>query len=313
MTLGLEELAVGHWTDPDGLTGCTVVIPPEGNVASVSVRGGAPGTRETDLLAPHATVRSVSAVVLTGGSAFGLAAATGVVEWSEQAGLGDHIFGRPVPIVPSAVLFDLPVGNWNARPTAESGWAACRAASRDDGPMGNVGAGTGATVGKLAGMAHATKGGLGYAVATSGPVTVGALAVANAVGDVLDADGSVLAGARIEGGAAAAMRALGAAPPGSGGEPRGNTTLALVATNAILTKTEVYRVAAQAQDGLARTIRPAHTTVDGDTIFAVAVPRVPAPVDLIAFLAEVALADAIRAGVRAATPVAGIPAHGAKQ
>jgi len=313
VALGVEDLAVGHWTDPVGLTGCTVVVPPPGNVAAASVRGGGPGTRETDLLQPQAHVEGVSAVLLTGGSAFGLAAAQGVVDWCERRGIGYARFGRPIPIVPAAVLFGLAVGDWDARPGPAEGEAACDAAATADGPMGNVGAGMGATVGKAAGPEHMTKGGLGWAVVEAGPLTVGALVAVNAGGDVLDEDGSVLAGARVPGGAMAAIRerlAAGqaeealpeAVPPG------GSTTLGLVATNATLTKSEVHRVAVQAHDGMARAIRPVHTSFDGDTVFALAVPRVTAAMDLVAFLAEEALATAIRAGVRAAGPLTGIPA-----
>jgi L-aminopeptidase/D-esterase-like protein len=313
VALGIEDLAVGHWTDPVGLTGCTVVVPPPGNVAAASVRGGGPGTRETDLLQPQAHVEGVSAVLLTGGSAFGLAAAQGVVAWCERRGLGYGRFGRPIPIVPAAVLFDLAVGDWEARPGPAEGEAACLAAVTADGPLGNVGAGMGATVGKTAGPDFMTKGGLGWAVVEAGPVTVGALAAVNAGGDVLDEDGTVLAGARVPGGARAAIRER-LAEPGPDGEirpepvPPGNTTLGVVATNAALTKGEVHRVAVQAHDGMARAIYPVHTSFDGDTVFAVAVPRVQATMDLVAFLAEEALAAAIRAGVRAAGPVAGIPA-----
>jgi L-aminopeptidase/D-esterase-like protein len=217
------------------------------------------------------------------------------------------------------VLFDLAVGDWDARPGPAQGEAACDAAATADGPMGNVGAGMGATVGKTAGPEHMTKGGLGWALAEAGPVTVGAIAAVNAGGDVLDEDGSVLAGARVPGGAPAAIRERlaeqpAAAPPGAGGPlpeavpPGGSTTLGLVATNAALTKGEVHRVAVQAHDGMARAVRPVHTSFDGDTVFALAVPRVTAAMDLVAFLAEEALAAAIRAGVRAAGPVAGIPA-----
>lgn len=323
MALGVEDLAVGHWTDPVGLTGCTVVVPPPGNVAAASVRGGGPGTRETDLLQPQAHVEGVSALLLTGGSAFGLAAAQGVVDWCERRGLGYGRFGRPIPIVPAAVLFDLAVGDWEARPGPAEGEAACLAAATVDGPQGNVGAGMGCTVGKTAGPDHMTKGGLGWSVVEAGPVTVGALVAVNAGGDVLDEDGTVLAGARVPGGARTALRERLAAPPAGDGEvppigdggvrpepvpPGGSTTLAVVATNATLTKGEVHRVAVQAHDGMARAIFPVHTSFDGDTVFAVAVPRVPAAMDLVAFLAEEALAAAIRAGVRAAGSVAGIPA-----
>jgi L-aminopeptidase/D-esterase-like protein len=314
MALGIEDLAVGHWTDPVGLTGCTVVVPPAGNLAAASVRGGGPGTRETDLLQPQAHVEGVSAVLLTGGSAFGLAAAQGVVDWCERRGLGYARFGRPIPIVPAAVLFDLGVGDWEARPGPAEGEAACLTASTAEGPMGNVGAGMGATVGKTAGPEHMTKGGLGWAVVEAGPVTVGALAAVNAGGDVLDEDGTVLAGARVPGGARTALRELLTAPTTDGEvrpepvPPGGSTTLAVVATNAILAKAALHRVAVQAHDGMARAIYPVHTSFDGDTVFALSVPGVPAAMDLVAFLAEEALAAAIRAGVRAAGPVAGIPA-----
>ncbi|HKE99162.1 MAG TPA: P1 family peptidase [Actinomycetes bacterium] len=326
MSLGIPDLAVGHWTDRAGLTGCTVVIPPPGNVASVSVRGGGPGTRETDVLAPSAHVQGASALLLTGGSAFGLAAADGVAAWCERRGMGYGRFGRPIPIVPAAVVFDLGVGDWDARPGPASGAAACDAATVEDGPMGNVGAGTGATVGKTAGMDLAMKGGLGWVVARSGPlgrpgdpqvlrspgppVTVGALAVVNAGGDVVAEDGTVIAGTRHPGGADAAMRTLGAQAPVEPVPPGGNTTLGLIVTDGALGKPDVHRVAVQAHDGMARAIRPAHTSYDGDTVFAVALGRVACPVDLIAFLAEEALAAAIRAGVRAAAPLPGIPAAG---
>jgi L-aminopeptidase/D-esterase-like protein len=319
VSLGLDDLAVGHWTDPVGLTGCTVVIPPPGNVASVSVRGGGPGTRETDLLHPQAHLQSVSAVLLTGGSAFGLAAAQGVVAWCEANGIGYDRFGKPIPIVPAAVLFDLPVGNWEARPGPAEGEAACEAASPAEARMGNVGAGMGATVGKTAGPEYMMKGGLGHAVVAMGELTVGALAVANAGGDVVDASGEVIAGVRLPGGVDAALRAWAereaagvAAPipsePGGPPPPGGSTTLAVVATNAVLDKGEVHRVAVQAHDGMARAIRPVHTSYDGDTVFALAVPRVEALPDMVAYLAEEALARAVRAGVRAAATVAGIPA-----
>jgi L-aminopeptidase/D-esterase-like protein len=307
VALGLDDLAIGHWTDPVGMTGCTVIIPPPGNVTSVSVRGGGPGTRETDILSPASHVQGVAAVLLAGGSAFGLAAATGVVAWCEAKGIGYTRFGAPIPIVPGAVLFDLLLGDWHARPDAGAGWAACEAASTADGPMGNVGAGTGATVGKTAGPEHMTKGGLGWAVAAAGDLVVGAVTAVNAGGDILDADGSVIAGTDWPGGAPAAFRDRMAGLPVEPVPPGGNTTLALVAANAELTKGDVHRVAVQAHDGMARAISPVHTSFDGDTVFAVTVPRVPASPDLVAFLAEEALASAIRAGVRAAEPVPGVP------
>jgi L-aminopeptidase/D-esterase-like protein len=256
-------------------------------------------------------------VLLTGGSAFGLAAAHGVVDWCERAGIGYDRFGSPIPIVPAAVLFDLAVGDWNARPGPAEGEAACAAASTADGPMGNVGAGMGATVGKIAGPEHMMKGGLGYAVRALGQVTVGAIAAVNAGGDIIDEDGTVLAGARVPGGGRAALRQRLAEPEtaeeGTLPEPvppGGSTTLGAVVTNARLGKSEVYRVAVQAHDGMARAILPVHTTYDGDTVFAISVPQVGASMDLVAVLAEEALAEAIRAGVRAAATVAGIPGLG---
>ncbi len=217
-------------------------------------------------------------MLLTGGSAFGLAAAQGVVAWCERRGLGYGRFGRPIPIVPAAVLFDLMVGDWEARPGPAEGEAACLAASTAEGPLGNVGAGMGATVGKTAGPEHMTKGGLGWSVVEAGPVTVGALVAVNAGGDVLDEDGTVLAGARVPGGARTALRERLAAPAADGEvrsepvPPGGSTTLGVVATNATLTKGEVHRVAVQAHDGMARAILPVHTSYDGDTVFAVATP-----------------------------------------
>jgi L-aminopeptidase/D-esterase-like protein len=232
------------------------------------------------------------------------------MRWCERAGIGYDRFGQPIPIVPAAVLFDLAVGDWHTRPGPAEGEAACAAASSADGPMGNVGAGTGATVGKIAGPAFMMKGGLGWAVRSMGPVTVGALAVVNAGGDVLAEDGSVLAGTRAPGGTPAALQArfLGGEPVPEPVPPGGSTTLGVVVTNAALAKVEVHRVAIQSHDGMARAIRPVHTTYDGDTVFALSVPRTEAPIDLVAYLAEEALAQAIREGVRAAEPVAGIPA-----
>ncbi len=318
MALGLPGLRLGHWTDLDALTGCTVVLPPSGNLTAVSVRGGGASTRELALLDPAASRHGeVAAIVLSGGSAFGLAAADGVVAWCAERGIGYAGTGHVIPIVPAAVVFDLGIGDPSVRPGPAAGRAACDAATTDDGPMGNVGAGTGATVGKTGGPELACKGGLGHAVVRAGDLVVGALAVVNAGGDVLDTDGTVLAGTRLPGGPDAAVRAWvqGASPQPPPGQ---STTLGLVVTNAAITKQDVYRVAVQAHDGLARAVRPAHTTRDGDTVFALAAPDTPAlsgpaaalsvPVDAVAFLAEEALARAIRAAVRAAAAAGGLPA-----
>lgn len=271
-------LEVGHFTDPRGPTGCTVVLAREGAVAGVDVRGAAPGTRETDLLAPGNLVQQVHAVVLTGGSAWGLAAVDGVVQWLEERGVGlDVHYGR-LPIVPAAVLFDLPATGGALRPNAAAGRAACDAASRTAPGEGNVGAGAGALVGKLFGMAQAMKGGVGTASVTVGGVTVGALIACNALGDVIDPDGGgVIAGARTADGLRLrdTRRALlrGEAPQSVLAGT--NTTLGVVGTDAVLTKVQANRLATVAHDGLARAINPVHTMSDGDTLFALATGRMP--------------------------------------
>lgn len=264
-------IEVGHHTDHRRPTGCTVVIAREGAVAGVDVRGAAPGTRETDLLHPSNLVERVHAIMLAGGSAWGLEAATGVVRWLEERGVGLDVAVGRLPIVPSAVLFDLLVGDMRIRPDAAAGYAACEAASTADPAQGNVGAGTGAVVGKIFGIRHAMKGGIGTASVTVGGVTVGALVACNALGDVLDPDtAQVLAGARTEDGLQLrdTRRALlaGTAPqPLLAGT---NTTLAVVATDAPITKAQAHRLAVVAHDGLARSINPVHTMSDGDTVFA---------------------------------------------
>lgn len=267
----VEGIEVGHHTDSRRPTGCTVVIAREGAVAGVDVRGAAPGTRETDLLHPSNLVDRVHAIMLAGGSAWGLEAATGAVRWLEERGVGLDVAVGRLPIVPSAVLFDLLVGDMRIRPDAAAGYAACDAASTADPAQGNVGAGAGAVVGKIFGIRHAMKGGIGTASVTVGDVTVGALVACNALGDVLDPDtAQVLAGARSEDGLQLrdTRRALlaGAAPqPLLAGT---NTTLAVVATDAPITKAQAHRLAVVAHDGLARSINPVHTMSDGDTVFA---------------------------------------------
>lgn len=270
-------IEVGHFTDTRRPTGCTVVLARAGAIAGVDVRGAAPGTRETDLLAPGNLVNEVHAIVLSGGSAFGLDAASGAARWLEAHGVGLDVGVARVPIVPAAVLFDLMVGDASIRPDAAAGYAACAAASSQAPAEGNVGAGAGAAVGKLFGMARAMKGGIGSASVTVNGVTVGALVACNAVGDVLDANtGKVVAGARTEDGLALldSRRAL------LGGElpqsllPGTNTTIGVVATDAVLAdKAQAQRLALAAHDGLARSIFPAHTQLDGDTLFALGTGR----------------------------------------
>ena len=307
-------LEVGHHTLAARPTGCTVVLAEDGAVAGVDIRGGAPGTRETDLLDPARTVQQVHAVVLAGGSAFGLDAAGGVVRYLSERGIGYDTRVARVPIVPAAILFDLGVGgDPTIRPTADCGYRAAAAATADPVAEGNVGAGAGATVGKLGGAGRAMKGGIGSAAITlPGGLVVAALAAVNAVGDIVDpATGRVVAGVRTPDGAGLAdARTLLRAGTGGGGRPRENTTLGIVATNAALTQAEATTVARMAHDGLARAIVPAHTPSDGDAIFALATDRHdgPAGVGTVGALAAEAMAEAIVRAVRAADGIPGYPA-----
>ncbi|MFN3375027.1 MAG: P1 family peptidase [Burkholderiaceae bacterium] len=264
-------IEVGHFTDTRRPTGCSVVLARAGAVAGVDVRGAAPGTRETDLLHPSNLVEQVHGIVLAGGSAWGLEAATGAVRWLEERGAGFDVAVGRLPIVPAAVLFDLLVGDMRVRPDAAAGYAACEAANTAPVAEGNVGAGAGAAVGKIFGIQNAMKGGIGSASVTVNGVTVGALIACNALGDVVHPDtGAVLAGSRTDDGQALrdTRRALlrGEAPrPLLAGT---NTTIGVVATDAVLTKAQAHRLAVAAHDGLARSINPVHTMSDGDTLFA---------------------------------------------
>jgi L-aminopeptidase/D-esterase-like protein len=314
---GLTAVAgieVGHWTSSERPTGCTVILARRGATAGVDVRGGAPGTRETDLLDPSNLVSEVHAVVLAGGSAFGLDAASGVVRYLEEAGIGFDVGVARVPIVPAAVLFDLTLGGRpEVRPTAESGYLAARAASGGPVAEGNVGAGAGASVGKLLGRARAMKGGLGSAsIALPDGLVVAALAAVNAAGDVVDpGTGQVIAGVRTaDGRAIADVRGLLRSGAASGVPLVGeNTTIGVVATNAALTKSQARKVAQMAHSGLARAIAPSHTPVDGDTIFALATAlQGERPVGTIGALAAEAMAEAIVRAVRSATGLPGLPA-----
>ncbi len=321
-------LLVGHWTDLDAATGCTVVLAPQGAVAGVDVRGGAPGTRELALLDPTCLVERVHGVMLAGGSAFGLAAADGAMRWLEEHGFGFNVGVTTVPIVPAAILFDLVVGRADVRPDAAAGYAACVAATSGPIAEGSVGAATGATVGKMRGIDRATKGGIGTAAQVlDNGLVVAALAAVNAWGNVFDpTTGRVIAGARADSGAlldppplsdalgsvapAAWSRrtsSAGAAAPDPGALST-NTTLVVVATNAQLTKSQATKVAQMAHDGLARTIRPVHTPRDGDIVFALSLGEHQADVGLVGALAAEMAATAIVRGVWAATSLHGIPA-----
>ena len=269
-------IEVGHFTDTRRPTGCTVVMAREGAVAGVDVRGAAPGTRETDLLHPSNLVDKVHAIMLAGGSAWGLEAATGAVRWLEERGVGLDVAVGRLPIVPAAVLFDLLVGDMRIRPDAVAGYAACAAASDVDPAEGNVGAGAGAVVGKVFGIQHAMKGGVGTASVTVDGVTMGALIACNALGDVIDPDtAQVMAGARTDDGRALrdTRRALLRGQPPQPLLAGTNTTIGVVATDAILTKAQAHRLAIAAHDGLARSINPVHTMSDGDTLFSLGTGR----------------------------------------
>jgi len=307
-------IRVGHATDAIGLTGCTVVLCEKGAVGGVDQRGGAPGTRETDLLRPLHLVQKVHAVLLAGGSAFGLAAADGVMRYLAERGVGFDARVARVPIVPSAVIFDLDLGDPHAHPDAEMGYAACQAATGGPVAEGCVGAGTGAIAGRILGVRRAMKSGLGTAaVSLGGGLVVGALVAVNpALGDVVDpATGEILAGARKlrsdePADALAVMRSLvgkAALRFASG------TIIGAVATNGRLTKEEVNKVAQMAQDGIARAVRPAHTMFDGDTLFALATGDRRADVNLVGAYAAEAVAEAIVRAVRAAKGAGGLPAH----
>ncbi len=305
----IPGIRVGHDTNLEAATGCTVILSDTPAVGGVDVRGGAPATRETDLLRPMNLVEEVNAVVLAGGSAFGLDAASGVMRYLEERGIGYDTGIARVPIVPAAAIFDLALGSASVRPDAAAGYRACSQATADAVTQGNAGAGTGATLGKMAGPPFMMKGGLGSAsTQLSDGTLVGALVVVNALGDVIDPQTQqVIAGTRH--------------PSGQGflvTSPFGNTTIAVVATNASLTKAQVNKVAQMAHDGMAQAIRPAHTMFDGDTIFALALgpqsqtmtnPALAASqVSMIGAAAAITLARAIVKAVRHATELYGVPA-----
>ena len=294
-------IEVGHFTDTRRPTGCTVVMAREGAVAGVDVRGAAPGTRETDLLHPSNLVDKVHAIMLAGGSAWGLEAATGAVRWLEERGVGLDVAVGRLPIVPAAVLFDLLVGDMRIRPDAAAGYAACAAASSADPAEGNVGAGAGAVVGKVFGIQHAMKGGVGTASVTVDGVTVGALIACNALGDVIDPEtAQVMAGARTDDGRALrdTRRALLRGQPPQPLLAGTNTTIGVVATDAILTKAQAHRLAIAAHDGLARSINPVHTMSDGDTLFSLGTGRAGKSLGMMV-LATMAAEATARATVRA--------------
>ena len=306
-------IQVGHYTDLHAITGCTVVVCPKGTTCGVDVRGGAPGTRELALLDPTCMVQHVNAILLSGGSAFGLAAADGVMRWLEEHGQGFDTGVAKVPIVPAAILFDLAIGSATVRPDSAAGYAACAAAAAGLVAQGNVGAGTGCTVGKLLGFKQATKTGIGSASRQIGRgVIVGALVALNAVGEVIDPGSRrTVAGARqpltgrFINSLEFAAGTLGQTLASMAGT---NTTLAIIATNASLDKAGATKVAQMAHDGLARTIRPVHTHLDGDTIFALSTGKAKAAAGIVGAVAAEVLAEAVLNAVHAAESLGGLPA-----
>lgn len=302
MALGVDGTRVGCWTDPDHHTGCTVILAPPGSQGAIAVRGGAPGTREAAALGATGNVRECHAIVLSGGSAFGLATADGVVAWCEAHGIGYDKLVATIPIVGGAIVFDLRSRDM-PRPGREAGWAACEAATADDPPQGSVGVGAGCTVGKIGGLEHGSKGGQGWAVERGGGITVGALMAVNALGDVLDERGAVLAGSRAPANAPRYPLAPIAAP----GELE-HTVVGCLVTDARLSKPDAVRAADLANTGIARAVSPAHTSRDGDALFLLSAQRVDAEVDLVAELGARAVAAAIRSAVRHAEGMPGFPA-----
>lgn len=294
MTAWLDGFKIGHFTDEDNRTGCTVVLPPPGNVTSCDVRGSSPGSRELTLLDLDRRLTEVHALLLTGGSAFGLAAADGVVAWLAERDIGYDTRVARVPIVPAAVIFDLGAGNAAVRPGPDQGRAACVDARTTGIATGPVGAGTGATVGKWAGFDGAARGGLGLGHASSDGMRVAALAVVNSVGDVVGPDGNSIAGSSIASGEVRAPRTLQSETAPT------NTVLAVVATRAALDKREVKWLAGRGSDGITTSVRPAHTRYDGDVCFAVAAPSRDEPatnLDVLGVLATEAVAAAVRNAV----------------
>jgi L-aminopeptidase/D-esterase-like protein len=307
----VQGIKVGHWTDREAATGCTVILCEEGAVAGVDVRGSAPGTRETDLLNPINLVERVHAILLSGGSAFGLDAAGGVMRYLEERGYGHETMVGKVPLVPAAIIFDLPLGSAKIRPGAEQGYQACLAATGGKVAEGTVGAGTGALVGKALGAEQATKSGIGTASQRFGDdIIVGAIIAVNAVGDVIDPEtGRTIAGPRRPDGSGfldtseiwksgQGLRQIGVS----------NTTIGVVAANARLTKPQATKVAQMAHDGLARAIRPVHTMLDGDTVFALSFGDKQADVTVVGLVAAEVIARAIVRAATQAEGLCGIPA-----
>jgi L-aminopeptidase/D-esterase-like protein len=302
MALGIAGVRVGTWEHETVPTGCTVVLPPDGTLGAIAVRGQAPGTREAAALGPGGKLTVIHAVVLAGGSAYGLAAADGAMSWLEEQGTGYALpMGVVVPIVGAAIVLDVGVAFPGARPGPAAGRAACAAAVGADPAEGGAGAGAGCTVAKTAGLEHAWRGGQGIAVRRVGDLVVGALVVNNAVGDLVGEDGRVVLGSRAPADVPRWPRDV---ERDEQGGPSGNTVIGVVVTNARLDKAGAHRVADLAHDGVARAVVPAHTSVDGDALFCLATQQVDASVDRVALLAAEAVEEATRRGPMAAASIA---------
>ena len=306
-------IKVGHFSDLDAITGCTVVRCPPGTIGAVDVRGGAPGTRETDLLQAQNLVEEVTAIALSGGSAFGLATADGVMRWHVERGLGyQSRSGVVVPIVPAAILFDLTIGDPQVRPGADAGYQACNAARAEPVSMGSIGAGTGARVAAIRGNERASKGGLGSAaIALPNGLIVAAMMAVNAVGNVIDVDGRIIAGLRSAAGAgfdSVLETMVDLMRDASAIDANESTVIGVVASNGALNKAQATKVAQMAHDGIARSVNPAHTLFDGDTIFALATGELAADATVVGAYAAEAVAKAIRRAVLSATSLGGVRA-----
>ncbi len=308
----IDGIKVGHAQNLEAATGCTVIICEKGATAGVDVRGGSPGTRETDLLNPVNMVQQIHAVMLSGGSAFGLDAASGAMKYLEERNIGFDVQVTKVPIVCSAVLFDLVVGDYRVRPDLEMGYAACMNATNTECPNGTLGAGTGATVGKLLGLQRAMKGGLGSYALQVGDLKVGAIVAVNCLGDVIDpSTGEILAGLLNEDlqTFAGTENVMMANYDNKKNLFSGNTTIGVVATNGEFTKSEINKIASMAHNGYARTMRPAHSIFDGDTIFALSTGKVQADISTVGFLAARAMEQAVINAIKSAKSLYGIKSY----
>jgi L-aminopeptidase/D-esterase-like protein len=308
----IEGILVGHAQDLAAATGCTVIISEQGATAGVDVRGGAPSTRETDLLNPVNLIQKIHAIILSGGSAFGLDAASGVMQYLEEKNIGFDVQVTRVPIVCSAALFDLTIGDHRIRPDKEMGYRACLNAGSVECRQGSVGAGTGATVGKILGMGRAMKSGLGSYALQVGDLKIGALVAVNYLGDVVDP----LTGKRLAGPLNEDMRTLADAEEimiVSYADKKnlfsGHTTIGVVATNAALTKSEATKIASMAHNGYARTMRPAHSMYDGDTIFTISTGGIEADMSVVGLLAARVIERAVIAAVENAEPLCGLKCY----